>query len=334
MLAKYKQKAKELAGRITSKSPILSSMYYAFGSGGFHDEHFAIVSGIFKNYKEKENIGNFRRNIHLIEKGLITSPPKPVFAENYIFETVKTLKTLIQKPTDPPTLIWSLGILKQYFNTVKDTPTIVKAKKEFQQIQQPETRNLPETYIASNRITSNISYNDFFELNLRRRSVRYYQNKPVSRILVESAVTIALQAPSACNRQPFMFTIIDDPILIKEAAQLPNGATTFAENIKMMVFVIGDLSNYFDERDKHLIYIDGSLAVMNFILTLEILGLSSCIINWSDIPANNKKLKHFLKLENWEQCVMSISVGYADPEGGIPSSIKKKAQSIIKYNLS
>jgi len=332
MLAKCKRKAKEFAYGAFSNSPRFSTLFYTFLSNAFHGEHFTVVSGIFKNIKGKENIGNFRRNIHRIEKGLITFPLKPIFAEAYIFETVQTLKTLIQKTIDPSTLIWSLGILNQYFNTVENTEVTLKAKKEFQQIRPPEIEKLPETYLDSDRIISNISYKDFFELNLRRRSVRYYQNKPVPRNLVESAIKIALQSPSGCNRQPFMFRIIDDPLLIREAAHLPMGATTFAENIKMMIFIIGDLSNFFDERDRHLIYIDASLAAMNFVLTLEILGLSSCIINWSDIPANDKKLKHFLKLKNWEQCVMSISVGYADPEGGILSSVKKEVQSVIKYN--
>ena len=315
-----------------TQTPKLSSIYYAFVSRHFHNEHFAVISGISKNKSEIGNMGNFRRNIHRIEKGLITFPAKPVFAESCIIDTVQSLKILIKNSTDTDTIYWALGVLTTYFAKVTETETILCAKKEFHQIKKSETDNFPTIYLASDRTRSNISFEDLFELNLQRRSVRYYQNKIVPRNLVEKAIKLALQAPSACNRQPFMFRIFDEPLLIREAAQLPIGANTFSDNMKMMIFIIGDLSNYFDERDKHLIYIDSSLAVMSFVLALETLGLSSCIINWSDIPANNKKLKLFLNLEKWEQCVMSISVGYADPLCGILSSVKKEYKNVIKYN--
>lgn len=331
-LTKYKLKARMFLYSLFLKSPRLSSVYYTFLSGGFHEEHFAVVSGIYKNKNEGLNIGNFRRSIHRIEKGLITSPPKPVFAESYILETVLTLRNLVPMPVDASTKEWAMGILQQYFNTVTETETTKKAKAIFDKIKKVEKIKLPVTYLAFTRTKSRISYDDFLQLTRQRRSVRYYEDRAVPRNLVEDAVGAALQSPSACNRQPFVYRIVDDPARILEAARLPNGSEVFAQNIKMMVFLIGDLSNYFDERDKHLIYIDGALSAQSFILALETLGLSSCIINWSDIPSNNSRLKAFLKLNDWERCVLSISIGYADPKSGIPSSVKKDIRTVVKYN--
>lgn len=332
ILSTVKQKALKYIYIFLSKVRFLSSFYYATGSNRFSDEHFAIISGISRNLKDLDNLGNFRRNIHRIEKGLITIPAKPVFAETYIIETVQALKKHIQNPVDNSTINWANDILQQYFNTVEETVTIIQAKEEFGQIIPSINADLPVTYLSCDRESANISCDDFLELNKTRRSVRYYENISVPRNLIEKAITVALQSPSACNRQPFTFRIIDDEKIINEAALLPMGAKSFYKNIKMMIFIIGDLSNYFSERDKHLIYIDGSLAAMNFILSLETMGLSSCIINWSDIASNNKKLRKFLNLENWERCVMAISVGYAMPNGGIPSSFKKDIHSVIKYN--
>ncbi|MEN6454145.1 MAG: nitroreductase family protein [Prolixibacteraceae bacterium] len=329
---KFKFKARMLLYSLFLKSPRLSSIYYTFLSGGFHEEHFAVVSGIYKNKNETLNMGNFRRSIHRIEKGLITSPSKPVFAESYILETVLNFRDLVQMPVDNSTKEWAIGILQQYFDTVRETEITKNAKTIFLKVKRDEKIKLPVTYMAFTRSRSKISYTDFLQLTRQRRSVRYYEDKPVPRNLVENAIRAALQSPSACNRQPFMYRIIDDPGRILEAARLPNGSEVFAQNIKMMVFLIGDLSNYFDERDKHLIYIDGALSAQSFILALETLGLSSCIINWSDIPSNNYRLKTFLQLEDWERCVMSISVGYADPNSGIPSSVKKDIKTVVRYN--
>ncbi len=330
--AKYKFKIKMFLIKLVLKSPRLCSVYYAILSNGFHDEHFAIIAGIYKNKIDSCNLGNFRRSIHRIEKGLVTSPAKPVFAESYILETAHTFRKLVQRSVDPPTKEWAFGILHQYFNTVQPTKITSEASEILRQIERDEKSELPYTYPASNRKKSTVSYPDFLQLNKQRRSVRYYQDKPVPRDLVEDAVRVALQSASACNRQPFLYRIIDDPALLPEAAVLPNGTLSFFTGIKMMIFLIGDLSNYFDERDKHLIYIDGALSAQSFVLALETLGLSSCMINWSDIPSNNERLKKFLKLEKWERCIMSISVGYADPQGGIPSSVKKDIGTVVKYN--
>lgn len=45
-------------------------------------------------------------------------------------------------------------------------------------------------------------------------------------------------------------------------AKCVGGATDFAENLPAMIAIVGDLSAYPYERDRHLIYIDGSLAAM------------------------------------------------------------------------
>jgi nitroreductase len=332
MLRKILRKIKLIFFILLSTNKWFTGLYYFINPKGFQHEQYGVFSGIMKNRTDISNIGNFRRDIHRIEKGLITKPPKSFFAENYILKTILTYKSLLNSNCDNPTLIWAAGVLNQYFETVEKTSVILKAFEEFQKTKTYKNDILPKTCVANTRKKSTISIDEFFKLNKQRRSIRYYQKKQVPRNIIESAIRVALQSPSACNRQPFNFRIIDDPDLVKIAAQLPMGAATFSENIPVMIFIIGDLSNYFDERDKHLIYLDGALAAMNFILALETQGLSSCIIHWSDIHSNNKKLKIFLDLKDWEQCIMTISVGFALPECGIPSSVKKDVKTVTKYN--
>lgn len=318
--------------KTASKSPFASSLYYLFISRKFHNEHYVMLNGIRKNLMDKSNIGNFRRNIHRLEKGLITRPPKPVFAQDYIINTVEVLHELYNSDIDRNTINWAVGILTEYFSISPFTEINQKAKKIFQSLGIKGTQNMPKTFHANNRINSQVTYTDFLALNKQRRSIRYFENISVPRELIEKAVIAALEAPSACNRQPFTFRVVDDPILLSKVLQLPLGAKTFSDQIKMMIFVIGDQSNYFSERDKHLIYIDSSLVTMNFILALETLKLSSCIINWADIQKSNSKLKEILTLEDWEQCVLSIAVGYAASDCGVASSLKKNVQTVIKYN--
>lgn len=316
------------------KYEVLEPLQYWLISRRFKDEKRAVFEGI-KRHLDKEYggiIGTLRRNVHRIEKGLITRPEKPVYAESYIEETVNHLKTYLKKNNqEPSTVVWAFSVLDKYFEKVRNTEIIQRARSSYLDIESGKKVVYVGPYRAEERTPLTVSYDDFLKLNERRRSVRYYLDKPVPHELIKKAMSAALLSPSACNRQPFVFNVIDDPDLLKRAVELPIGIGTFAFNIKMLIFVIGDLSYYFDERDKHLIYIDSSLAAMNFVLSLETLGLSSCIINWADLKERNYQLKKLLRLKNFERCIMAISVGYADPNGGISASLKKDVDSVIKF---
>ena len=81
-----------------------------------------------------------------------------------------------------------------------------------------------------------------------------------------------------------------------------------------------------------MIYIDGALAAMSFVLALETLGLSSCMINWPDVEQQERKLARLLHLEPDERPVMQIAIGYPDPLGLVPYSGKKSLERIRRYN--
>ena len=174
---------------------------------------------------------------------------------------------------------------------------------------------------------------DLISLAKRRRSVRWFLPRPVPREMIDAAIEVAGQSPSACNRQPFQFRIFDDPELVQRVVQLPMGTAGYGHNIPVMVVLIGQQRNYFDERDRHLIYIDGSLATMGFVYALEAQGLSSCCINWPDIESREAALGELLGLSGDERAVMCLAVGYPDPEGLVAYSQKKPLGQLRRYNF-
>jgi nitroreductase len=99
-----------------------------------------------------------------------------------------------------------------------------------------------------------------------------------------------------------------------------------------MVVIVGNLDAYYDERDRHVIYIDASLAAMSLMLALETLGLSSCAINWPDLEAREKKMERFLSLNKYQRPVMCLGIGYPDPEGMVAFSEKRPLHQIRTYN--
>jgi len=113
---------------------------------------------------------------------------------------------------------------------------------------------------------------------------------------------------------------------------MPMGTKGFAHNFPAIVVLVGQLRAYFHPRDRHIIYIDASLAAMGFMLALETLGLSSCAINWPDIPDKEQKMADALDLDPDQRPIMLIAVGFPDPEGAVACSQKQSLDNLRTYN--
>ncbi|WP_187260549.1 nitroreductase family protein [Pontibacter beigongshangensis] len=321
-----------------AKSPRRSSLYYFLLSSSFDREHYSVLKGKLIHIKHDSSgishDATLRRNIHRIEKGLTTIPLRKTFAQDYINETIYAYENMVQDSSDHNTLKWATDVLSLYFRTVDPTTVIEVAKKRFLQVKGTSINSVSNfiPYYRKDNVKSDIEFDSFQQLCLQRRSVRWYQDSKVPIDLIYKAVSAALHSPSACNRQPYRFVFVDDPEQLKIAGNLPMGIKTFSHNVPLIGILIGDLSAYFDERDRHIIYIDGGLAAMSFMFALETLGLSSCPINWPDIEERERGLEKFLKLKPHERGIMFFSIGYPLEEGQIPYSQKKTIDNIIKYH--
>jgi nitroreductase len=332
-----------------ARSRFLASFYYLINRD-FANEHFAVLQGRKAYHDSLENIGEscalLRRNIHRLEKGLIMKPRREVFAEGFIAETVKCYKNALQsKKLSESEKKWATDVLDEYFAIVGSTKEIDKSRSIYSSVR----KNVSVSFEISGIIPgqdehfkpysyqalpeANIGFDELTKLFIRRRSVRWYQDKHIPLELVQKAANLASLAPSACNRQPYRFVFCNRKQKAVAIANCAGGTTGFAENLPAIIAIVGDLSAYPFERDRHLIYIDGSLAAMQLMLALETLGLSSCSINWPEVDSSERKLRKIISLKNYERVVMLLAIGYADEQGGIPYS-QKKMNNLILEDIS
>lgn len=337
-----------LALPLASAGRRFASAYYLVANPRFGREHRAVLAGRRAYYRGLESARRssplLRRNIHRLEKGLVMRPRHPVFAEEYIGETVEAYERAAGfDALEAGERRWAADVLAQYFAAVEDTPTIAAARRRFEGLGAstcPEPRNpdataqatawAPRARAAGAR--ASVAYGDFLELCRQRRSVRWFLPTPVPRERVEQAIAAAAQAPSACNRQPFVFRYFDDPARAAEVTAIAMGTVGYSQNVPAVAVLLGDLSAYPEERDRHLIYIDGALAAMQFMLALETLGLASCPINWPDMEPFERRMARELGLPTHWRPVMLIALGYPDPDGGVPFSAKKPVDALLKLD--
>lgn len=327
--------------KLAVKNMFLSNVYYLFRKN-FGWEHRAALAGkaIYRESLTNPvfNTSLLRRNVHRLEKGLLMRPRRLPFGLDYISETVDAYHKAVQAKTELKELIWAKHVLNEYMSVNPSHPKIdhlraivAQASEQVQEVDNSLRKNIP--YIRSDSEKPNIDYAEILKLAKYRRSVRWFSEEKVEREIIERAIHVAAYSPTACNRQPYEFRIFDDPKLVSEVIKLPMGTGGFGHQVPCVAVVVGKLRNYFNERDRHLIYIDGSLAIMSFIYGLEVQGVGSCCINWPDIPKLEKKMASLLKLEKDERPIMLVAFGYPHPEGMVANSTKKTQKQLIKYNF-
>jgi nitroreductase len=326
---------------VFSSNRFLAGLYYFLFDRSFDREHLAVLRGrrayLDSLGEMKHSSALLRRNIHRIEKGLIMRPRRQIFAEGFVQETVDCYLRAESTPGfSESELRWATHVLEEYFDVVGHSQVIDSARGQFQQLR---TGDASDKARAGHRLkpyplamapATDISYEKLLRLFLRRRSVRWYQAKRVDPELIHRAIAAAALAPSACNRQPFRFLLSTDPKRSALIASCAGGTVGFADNFQSILVLVGDLSAYPFERDRHLIYIDSALAAMQLMLAAETLGLSTCPINWPDIEEAERRIHGLLGLPPQERVIMLLAIGYGDSSGEIPYSQKKSVHELTR----
>lgn len=322
-----------------SRSQWLSVLYYSIYSAEFRREMHTVLLARRRYYgaRRGENPSSYllRRNIHRLEKGLIMQPRRALFGEGYIVETLDYFGLCMRDGCLTATeLSWARSVIEDYFSVVGQSEITDQARVIFDQLEvkSPDvinsSKSSPLSYASLPAV--GVSFDDFAKLCARRHSVRWFEAKPVSSELINAAIDVAATAPSACNRQPFKFYVFDDPATAQRIGAIPMGTAGFSYNFQSVIVVVGDLSAYPFEKDRHIIYIDGGLAVMQLQLALETQGLGSCAINWPDIDRHERLMAKELGLKPYQRPVMLLAVGYPQKDALVPYSAKRTASDLIE----
>ena len=122
-----------------------------------------------------------------------------------------------------------------------------------------------------------------------RRSIRKYDDKPVSDEDLQRILQAAMMAPSAMNAQPWHFLIIRDrKVLAEIAANNPNAE--MAKEAPLAILVAADLKL---EQAPGFWPQDCSAAVQNLLLAVHALGLGAV---WTGIYPQEKSIAGYRRL--------------------------------------
>ena len=166
------------------------------------------------------------------------------------------------------------------------------------------------------------------EIIMARKSVRSYTSRPVEKEKVDIMLKAAMAAPSAVNKQPWAFIVIDDRDVLNKLAEVLPYAKMTAE-APMAIVVCGDLSKALNGETDRYWMLDCSAASENLLLAAESMGLGAV---WTAVyPENDRiaKVRSVLSLPDHIIPFNLIPVGY--PQHREESKDKFKTEN-IHYN--
>lgn len=183
----------------------------------------------------------------------------------------------------------------------------------------------------------------FEKLLKDRRSVRKYQEKPVSIKLVQEMIGESTLAPNAGNEQPWRFVIVNQKTMLKRISDegkknilariaanpddyakkyqrmLQNESYHIFYNAPCLVLVLGrsHLKN---------LYVDCALAAGYFMLAAASRGLGTCWVNFGT-EVHDPEIRNELGIPDDCTIVAPITLGYPEK---IPGTPKRKEPVILK----
>jgi nitroreductase len=170
---------------------------------------------------------------------------------------------------------------------------------------------------------------DFHDLIRARESIRDYDPKrPVQREVLDRILEAGRIAPSAANRQPWEFWIVESPTMLSRLR--PCYTRPWFHDAPQILVVVGTYDKAWVRRfdGYNSIETDLSIALTHLILAAENEGVGTCWIEAYD-PAI---LREALKLSD-NQVVFGITpLGYPRPEF-VKKGIKdrKPASELIRF---
>ncbi len=156
---------------------------------------------------------------------------------------------------------------------------------------------------------------------LTRRSIRHYEIKDISQGVLQQILEAGRQAPSAANRQPVRFVVVNDRDLLKILCDTL--ITRFVKYAPVAIVGCADVKSLLTGKWA---VVDATIAMQNMVIAAWTLGVGSCWIG----ACNEEKVKELLRIPDKWKVVALITFGYPAEQ---PKPRKKKPfEEIFSFN--
>ena len=272
-------------------------------------------------------IASMRVRCHILEKGLTMPNTRFGFGQSRIVGILDVLRNS-KKYENEEEYRYAIALLKEYLDlhdrNNKELPMTFRKSIEEITSQYPDIAPLRQIEMSSDEYFSMVE-TSFPVLAKSRRTIRYFE-KAAPYEDVKEAVQLAGYAPSACNRQSVKCHYYEGE-KVQEILNVQTGNNGFGHLVPQLIVLTSDASMV-GAKEYNDSFTNAGIFAMNLSYALYYKKIASCILNWSVLPKDDKKIRKIANIPNNETVVLIIVLGKT------PERIKiavSKRQSIDEY---
>lgn len=294
-------------------------------------------NSVFKNNSKSKLIGRIIAHYHVIEKGLTMPDKKVSFGQDALMNLINLL--LIYKSNgynfNDVQILAALNSISQYKVYHEKTNNLTDSLKghidnilSFSENSKyyEKFENIDTTYYQ------NIKSLNFIEFSKKRFSLRNFSGANLSIDSINEAIELAMNAPSACNRQANRVYVTLNDELLNKILKLQSGNRGFGYLAKGLIVCTSEVGVFDGLNEIREPYLNSGMFIMNLVYALQFCEIGSCILNWAVFNDRDKKLRDLLKIPKSEVVTVLIAIGkLPDKEITITKSKRYKGIEITKY---
>lgn len=159
-----------------------------------------------------------------------------------------------------------------------------------------------------------------------RISIRKYKQQPVEREKILQILKAGMQAPSACNQQPWEFYVVTNTEIIKKLSQ----STPYAGCVAGAPVVIVPVYRTKGLPASQMTLIDMGISLENMWLETDALGLGGVCIGVAPIPEFMDEVCNIVDLPNDLEVFSLFALGYPDEERAQQNRFEEERIHFIK----
>jgi len=264
---------------------------------------------------------------HVLEKGLTMPRRRLGFGRGVVVHLVNLINSFEKRfGGDDSQVRHAVGVLRAYRELHRERPDPMPRLDAFL-ASHPDIPAADEPHVTREAFFA-AKDAPFPQFAASRHVCRHFAG-PVPMKTIESAVELAITAPSACNRQPARAHVIDDPALRDRIFAAQGGTRGFGADADKVLVVTSDLSSVRWGWERHDCYVNGGIFVMNLCYALHYFGVAHCILHWSVSPEVDRAAHEFLGIPANEAIVQVIACGMPPEEFDVAASPRLAVSDVL-----
>lgn len=271
---------------------------------------------------------------HVIEKGL--TMPNRRFSFGH--DAMRHLMTQIDRYASAhsaihPQVVHAIGVVRAYdemhrtgFERTDDVAywkTIEDFLSRYPNVSAHTQRHMTREEFFANQ---NSPFPEFSE---SRHTLRHYEGV-VDLDAIRKAVRLAQSAPSACNRQHIRVYCVADHALRDQILALQNGNRGFGHLADKLLILTGDLEDIRWVSERHDVYTNGGIFLMNLCYALHYHRIAHCILNCSFFIDGDRRVRKMLGVKDSEVFIAMLCCGQAPASFDVALSPRRDMSEIYR----